>query len=109
MRRRSRHRGAMTLAICIPVVLLIVAAYGLSGGFKSTPGPRPGGASGQAGPKAPPVRPGLNIGVYEPAPTPALKAVRAIRHRHRSAAGPAADLQRVEHPVPERYRLVRLR
>jgi mannan endo-1,4-beta-mannosidase len=78
MRRRSRHRGAMTLAICIPAVLLIVAAYGLSGGFKSTPGPHPGGASGQAGPKAPPVRPGLNIGVYEPAPTPALKTVQAF-------------------------------
>ena len=76
MRRRTRHHGAMTLAICIPAVLLIVAAYGLSGGFKSTPGPHPGGASGQAGPTAPPVRRGLNIGVYEPAPTPALTTVQ---------------------------------
>lgn len=74
MRRRIRHRGAITLAIGIPAVLLIIAAYGLSGGFKSAP--QPGGASGQAGPKAPPVRPGLNIGVYEPAPTPALKTVQ---------------------------------
>lgn len=78
MRRRIRHGSALSLAIAIPAVLLVVAAYGLSGGFKDTPGPQPGGASGQAGPKAPPVRPGLNIGVYEHAPTPALKTVQAF-------------------------------
>ena len=78
MRQRIRHRSALSLAIGIPAVLLIVAAYGLSGGFKGTPGPQPGGASGQAGPKAPPVRRHLNIGVYEAAVTPPLKTVRAF-------------------------------
>ena len=74
MRRRIRHRGAITLAVAIPAVLLITAAYGLSGGFKSAP--QPGGASGQIGPKAPPVRKGLNIGVYEPGVAPPLTSIR---------------------------------
>lgn len=78
MRRRIRHRSAIALAIAVPVALLITAAYGLSGGFKSTPGRQPGGASGQPGPKAPPVSSGLNIGVYEPAVTPSLNAIRAF-------------------------------
>jgi len=76
MRRRIRHRGAITLAVAIPAVLLITAAYGLSGGFKGRPGAQPGGASGQIGPKAPPVRKGLNIGVYEPGVAPPLTSIR---------------------------------
>ncbi len=78
MRQGIRHSGALALAIGIPAVLLIVAAYGLSGESKGTPGPQPGGASGQAGPKAPPVRRNLNIGVYEAGVTPQLKTVLAF-------------------------------
>jgi hypothetical protein len=77
MRRRIKHRAAITISVIIPGVLLTLAFMGLSSRFNGLSGPViiPPVSSGPSG-TVHTLAKQLNIGVYKPAVKPTLTSVQ---------------------------------